>query len=789
MAKPRWLFPIDNGQKSGIYHIEKEEEKGLTSTMIARLYTYRFRTIFSLLISCIFLLSLSPAMNAQDKSISSENSPIPIGDDAKNRSIENTIKTQWMDPDGSQPVRFADWYAQHGIKGSLEITRVFGSVNSPDKTSGAAIAILVNSDLYLQTSSSLELFALDLTGEGYDVTTYYMSGGSPQSLRTFLQSLYAEGLQGCLLVGDLPVPWYENLPEEAEFPCDLYYMDMDGIFSDDDDNGMFESHTGNVTPEIYVGRLTASPLTLDGVNEVDLLNDYFRKNHLYRCGMMPVDNRALVYVDDDWAGPGWSFDMANAYGRRTTIYDRWVTWAPDYMSRLPESYEFIGVFVHSWSGGHAFKDPTEAWSWMYNYEIKAIQPRAHFYNLFACSNSRYVEPDYCGGWYIFSPDHGLASVGSAKTGSMLNFQHFYNPFGEGKEIGLAFQEWFAAQGADGFAQWEIDWYYGMTLCGDPTLTIQKKSNNQLLQFDDGAAAYMMALPHASADLYNVRMTPDQACTLSTIQTIGIFPDIPVRMYIWNSDGVYPYAVIDSVDIPNGDLGLINLTDRNMILEAGIDYHFGFTVLDPAPAETLWIYMDNGQNMPEVRSGMYHDGQWKTQTQFYGANYNFMIRAEVRYPSEPEVTIMTTTIADGIAGGLYDEVIDVSGGIPPYSWDITAGSLPDGLILNSSAGKIEGAPSAEGIYHFTVRATDSDDPAQSDVQHLDVAFTYVCGDINCDAQVNVADAVFVINYVFKGGPAPSIFLAADANCDGDINVADGVYIINYVFNGGPAPCCP
>ena len=42
---------------------------------------------------------------------------------------------------------------------------------------------------------------------------------------------------------------------------------------------------------------------------------------------------------------------------------------------------------------------------------------------------------------------------------------------------------------------------------------------------------------------------------------------------------------------------------------------------------------------------------------------------------------------------------------------------------------------------------------------------------------------------KPGPAPTPLGAGDANCDHSINVGDAVYIINYIFKGGPAPCCP
>ena len=67
--------------------------------------------------------------------------------------------------------------------------------------------------------------------------------------------------------------------------------------------------------------------------------------------------------------------------------------------------------------------------------------------------------------------------------------------------------------------------------------------------------------------------------------------------------------------------------------------------------------------------------------------------------------------------------------------------------------------------------------------------YLCGDANHDATVNIGDAVYVVNYIFKGGPAPSPLESGDANWDLAVNVGDAVYIINYIFKSGPAPCCP
>lgn len=83
----------------------------------------------------------------------------------------------------------------------------------------------------------------------------------------------------------------------------------------------------------------------------------------------------------------------------------------------------------------------------------------------------------------------------------------------------------------------------------------------------------------------------------------------------------------------------------------------------------------------------------------------------------------------------------------------------------------------------------DDSIDSDGDGIPDGCDYICGDAEGDGAVNVADAVFLINYIFKGGPAPDPMEAGDANCDLAVNIADAVYLINYIFKGGPEPCCP
>ncbi len=66
-------------------------------------------------------------------------------------------------------------------------------------------------------------------------------------------------------------------------------------------------------------------------------------------------------------------------------------------------------------------------------------------------------------------------------------------------------------------------------------------------------------------------------------------------------------------------------------------------------------------------------------------------------------------------------------------------------------------------------------------------SYLCGDANGDGVVDLGDVVFLINYLYRGGPAPDPEEAGDCNLDGEVDLGDVVYLINYLYRGGPPPC--
>ncbi len=69
----------------------------------------------------------------------------------------------------------------------------------------------------------------------------------------------------------------------------------------------------------------------------------------------------------------------------------------------------------------------------------------------------------------------------------------------------------------------------------------------------------------------------------------------------------------------------------------------------------------------------------------------------------------------------------------------------------------------------------------------IADRYLPGDANSDGIVDIDDVVFIIEYIFAGGPEPDPYEAGDVNCSDDIDIDDAVYLIAYIFDGGPPPC--
>jgi hypothetical protein len=85
-----------------------------------------------------------------------------------------------------------------------------------------------------------------------------------------------------------------------------------------------------------------------------------------------------------------------------------------------------------------------------------------------------------------------------------------------------------------------------------------------------------------------------------------------------------------------------------------------------------------------------------------------VLAELKNPQIMPLVIATSALPGGTVGIPYSSAVSASGGTSPYTWAITAGSLPPGLSLSAS-GAINGTPTSAGNADFTVQVTDSTAP--------------------------------------------------------------------------------
>ena len=70
------------------------------------------------------------------------------------------------------------------------------------------------------------------------------------------------------------------------------------------------------------------------------------------------------------------------------------------------------------------------------------------------------------------------------------------------------------------------------------------------------------------------------------------------------------------------------------------------------------------------------------------------------------TITTTSLPGGTTGTAYSTTLQASSGTTPYTWSLSAGTLPAGLSLAASTGVISGTPTTAGTVSFTVKVTDA-----------------------------------------------------------------------------------
>ncbi len=402
------------------------------------------------------------------------------------------------------------------------------------------IMLVIENRLAEPLKNTIEVFKSDLENDGYNViindnisdTTSY------KEIRKILQKSYEndQSLSGAIFIGNITAPLFNRIKDEGDpywhnYLADFYYMDLDGLWEDTDNDGILDKHkdtnieiwnkirrklnlNDSRVPEIWVSRIRADKLTELG-DEIVLLKEYFRKNHEYRTGKMSLPPHRAFTVS---AGVNLSKSDWGAYPEKLYSDIDSVSYLPTLGDTLrkflssEEGYEwgvinvFSGPRIHHFS--HFFDEINPDWwkskdgrqlianysdkinssndvSWK---DIKSIQPKVLFYHLLTSEVGRHNFKDYLGGMYIFSGS-GLAAIAGTQHSGSVGSSLLYDYLAEGNTIGQSWKKalvWLVNHSEDRIS---IFYYpnseqktnagnsnYKAVLLGDGTLKLPVKMN-------------------------------------------------------------------------------------------------------------------------------------------------------------------------------------------------------------------------------------------------------------------------------------------------------------------------
>lgn len=313
-------------------------------------------------------------------------------------------------------------------------------------------------------------------------------------------------------------------------------------------------------------------------------------------------------------------------------------------------------------------------------------------------------------------------------------------------------------------------YVGLSTVGDKANTCwtDLRNGNQDVfgtRVTIGFSAPPYISPFDNSSTAESKPTFEWGKTGATPAELANFPGTPVEplYYILEIDDDPLFGSVDYVDsgltvtshtissgLSEGDwhwrVSAVNDSER----ETGyLEPYWTFTIDQTAPAVPTIIAPTADAEVPHESQ----DFEWSSVTDPSGVVYDFEISADS--------TFATADISEtDLTGTTYN----TSGVLQPATTYYCRVQSNDGL----------GNSSGFGSY-----------------LRFHTAVEYICGDANGDELVNITDAVFLISYIFSGGPPPNPVEAGDANCDQITNITDAVYLIEYIFNGGLAPCeiCP
>ena len=143
-----------------------------------------------------------------------------------------------------------------------------------------------------------------------------------------------------------------------------------------------------------------------------------------------------------------------------------------------------------------------------------------------------------------------------------------------------------------------------------------------------------------------------------------------------------------------------------------------------------------------------------------------------------LTITTSSLPAGTIGTAYSQTLQASGGVAPYTWSVSSGSLPAGLSLAASTGVISGSPTTAATSTFTVEVKDSESTPQTATASLSITVSPT-GLTITTAGLPAATVGMAYSQTLQagGGVAPYTWSVSAGSLPGGLSLAAGSGVIS------------
>jgi Putative Ig domain len=240
--------------------------------------------------------------------------------------------------------------------------------------------------------------------------------------------------------------------------------------------------------------------------------------------------------------------------------------------------------------------------------------------------------------------------------------------------------------------------------------------------------------------------------------------------------VNPTLAVSSTSLPGGTVG--NPYTTNLTATGGV---------------TPYTWTISAGTLP---GGLSLSGNTISGTPGASGTFNFTVRATdasggsataavsiVVAPAPPlTVSTVTSSLPPGTLNSAYPATnLSANGGVQPYTWSITVGALPTGLILTASTGAITGTPTVSGTFNFTAQVKDSVNNTATAALSITVNVN-ACAGYGTGSESELHGQYAILTQGFKGTGALVGFAGTGSfAADGTGKITSG----DFDINGGSA----